>query len=96
MTGPIVDIIGAGAALCSMTSFAPQLIKILRERDASGVSLRMYVVTVAGFALWITYGAAIGRWPLMASNGVCLAMSAAILIAKWRLDRREARLNQAS
>jgi MtN3 and saliva related transmembrane protein len=36
----IVDIVGVAAALCSMTSFAPQLIKIWRERDASAVSLR--------------------------------------------------------
>ena len=39
-----------------MTSFLPQVIKIAREKDASSVSLRMYVVTVTGFALWIVYG----------------------------------------
>ena len=31
----LVNAVGVGAALCSMTSFAPQLIKIWRERDAS-------------------------------------------------------------
>ena len=85
---PIVEAIGAAAAVCSMASFAPQLIKIWRERDASGVSLRMYVVTVAGFALWIVYGVSIGRWPLVAANTVCLAMSGAILALKWRLGSR--------
>ncbi|HQT51941.1 MAG TPA: SemiSWEET transporter, partial [Phenylobacterium sp.] len=72
------------AALCSMASFTPQIIKIWREKDATSVSLRMYVVTVTGFALWIAYGILIGSWPVAASNVVCLALSAAILALKWR------------
>jgi MtN3 and saliva related transmembrane protein len=88
---PFVEAIGAAAAICSMASFAPQLLKIWKERDASGVSLRMYVVTVAGFALWIVYGISIGRWPLVAANTVCLAMSGAILALKWRLDSQASR-----
>lgn len=80
----IVNVVGVGAALCSMTSFVPQLTKIVRERDASSVSLKMYAVTVTGFSLWIAYGVMIGSWPIAASNAVCLALSAAILVLKWR------------
>jgi MtN3 and saliva related transmembrane protein len=83
----IADVVGTGAALCSMSSFVPQIAKIVRERDASSVSLRMYAVTVTGFALWITYGALIGSWPVAASNVVCLALSATILFLKWRFSR---------
>jgi MtN3 and saliva related transmembrane protein len=82
--------VGVAAALCSMTSFGPQILKIWRERDASSVSLRMYVVTVAGFSLWIAYGVLIGSWPVIGSNAVCLAMSGAVLALKWRFDRRRA------
>ena len=89
MTGPLVTAIGIGAALCSMSSFAPQLAKILREKDASSVSLKMFVLTVTGFSLWIAYGVMLGSWPLVASNAVCLALSAAILAAKWRFSRRD-------
>lgn len=80
----IVNVVGVGAALCSMTSFVPQLTKIVRERDASSVSLKMYAVTVTGFSLWIAYGVMIESWPIAASNAVCLALSAAILVLKWR------------
>jgi MtN3 and saliva related transmembrane protein len=86
----IIDALGVGAALCSMTSFAPQVLKIWREKDASSVSLRMYVVTVIGFILWTSYGVAIGRWPIVASNAVCLLMSAAVLVLKLRFDGRDA------
>ncbi|MBU1378749.1 MAG: SemiSWEET transporter [Alphaproteobacteria bacterium] len=80
----IADVVGTGAALCSMTSFIPQIAKIRRERDASSVSLKMYAVTVTGFSLWIAYGLMIGSWPVAGSNLVCLALSATILILKWR------------
>lgn len=86
MASPVVDAVGVAAALCSMTSFAPQIIKLVKTRDASGVSLRTYAVTVTGFALWIAYGVLLGSWPVAVSNTVCLLMSAAVLVLKWRYD----------
>lgn len=85
----LANVVGTGAALCSMTSFAPQIVKIWRERDASSVSLRMYVVTVTGFTLWIVYGMLIDSWPVTGANSVCLVMSATILALKWRFSRGE-------
>ncbi len=70
-----------------MTSFAPQIAKIWRDRDASEVSLAMYLVTVAGFCLWIGYGVLIRSWPVAVSNTICLAMSATVLALKWRFSR---------
>ena len=80
----ILDGLGGGAALCSMASFAPQVVKIWQAKDAGSVSLRMYAVSVLGFSLWTIYGVLIGRWPVMACNAVCLAMCVAILVLKWR------------
>lgn len=85
----LADVIGTGAALCSMSSFVPQIVRIWRERDATSVSLKMYAVTVAGFALWIAYGAMSGSWPLVLANTVCLILSACILALKWRFSRDE-------
>ncbi|MBT9471749.1 MAG: SemiSWEET transporter [Pseudomonadota bacterium] len=84
MTLSTADIVGTAAALCSMASFTPQIAKIWRERDASSVSLRMYVVTVSGFALWIAYGALTHSWPVIGSNAVCLVLSGVILGLKRR------------
>jgi MtN3 and saliva related transmembrane protein len=79
--------VGTIAALCSMTSFAPQIVKIWRDRDASEVSLAMYLVTVAGFCLWSGYGMLIESWPVIVSNVICLGMSATVLALKWRFSR---------
>ncbi|MDP3749218.1 MAG: SemiSWEET transporter [Phenylobacterium sp.] len=78
------DLIGTAAAICSMASFVPQIIKIWRERDASSVSLRMYVVTVTGFVLWTIYGVLTRSWPVTGANAVCLTLAAVILGLKWR------------
>lgn len=67
-----------------MVSFVPQLIKIVRERRAEGVSLRAYFITVTGFILWIGYGVLAGSWPVAVSNTVNVLLSGAILTMKWR------------
>jgi MtN3 and saliva related transmembrane protein len=82
-----VSAVGSVAAVCSMPSFAPQLAKIVREHDATAVSLRMYLVTVTGFCFWVAYGLMIASWPVVAANTVCLLLSSAILALKWRLSR---------
>jgi MtN3 and saliva related transmembrane protein len=83
----VIDVVGTAAGLCSMSSFVPQIVKIVREGDAEQVSLRMYMVTVTGFVLWVTYGVLSHSWPVWASNSVCLALSATILALKLRFGR---------
>jgi len=76
--------VGVLAAVCSMSSFLPQVMKIWREKDASSVSLRMYVVTVTGFALWTVYGVLLKSWPLVGSNVVSLTLAAVVLALKLK------------
>jgi MtN3 and saliva related transmembrane protein len=76
--------VGVVAAVCSMASFVPQVVKIAREKDASSVSLRMYVVTVSGFACWTLYGVLLKSWPLAGSNVVCLTLAAIVLALKLK------------
>lgn len=84
MTLNLVNLIGTVAAACSMASFAPQIVKIARERDAASVSLRMYAITVTGFGLWTSYGLMIRSWPVAGSNLICLLLSLIILVLKLR------------
>jgi MtN3 and saliva related transmembrane protein len=85
----LVTIIGYLAALCSTTSFAPQAWRIIKTRDTSAISMRMYLITVVGFALWLAYGLLKGEWPLILTNGICLALSAFILAMKLLPQRKK-------
>lgn len=80
----LINAFGVAAGLCSMASFVPQILKMLRERDASGVSLRMYAVTIIGFICWTTYGALSGSWPVTLANAVCLGLVCVIFALRLR------------
>ena len=80
----VVNALGTLAGLCSMGSFVPQVLKILREKRAEGISLHTYVVTVAGFVLWVAYGVLLGSWPVAASNAVNVVLAGLILLRRWR------------
>jgi MtN3 and saliva related transmembrane protein len=80
----LINAVGTLAALLTITSFVPQIVKIARERDASSVSLRMYAMTVAAFVLWTIYGVATRAWPVAAANTASLACAATALFFKWK------------
>jgi MtN3 and saliva related transmembrane protein len=79
---PLVTWIGSAAALASTVSFIPQAWKIIQTGKTTDISTGMYAITVSAFALWMTYGLMLRQWPLVASNGICLLVSAFILVMK--------------
>lgn len=70
------------AATLSMVSYVPQAWGIIRSRNTEAISLKMYVITVAGFVTWLTYGILQGQWAIIIQNVICLALSAFILTMK--------------
>ena len=84
MSDLLANVVGTAAALCSITSFAPQMIKIWKDRDASSVSLKTYSLTVTCFVLWTAYGVMTTAWPIVVANACALVMASAVLAMKWR------------
>lgn len=74
--------LGYLAAACTTLSFLPQVLRTLRTRDTSGISLWMYLLFCTGVALWLAYGIAIGDGPMVAANVVTLALAGAVLALK--------------
>jgi MtN3 and saliva related transmembrane protein len=87
MPADLATLVGAAATIASVTSFAPQAWRIIKTRDTEAISAPTYALTVAGFLLWLAYGAMLGQWPLMVTNAICCALSAFILVMKL-LPRR--------
>lgn len=84
MSPAFTNAIGVAAGLCGAVAFAPQIFKLLRSHEAAAISLKMFSVMVAGFSLWLVYGIAEGKWPIILANGVMLAMAATILLLKLK------------
>ena len=80
------DWIGFIAAFCTTASFFPQVWRVWKTRSVEDISLGMYVLFVSGSALWLVYGLTIHAFPVIVANGVTLALSALVLIAKVRFS----------
>nr|ART41094.1 L792 [uncultured bacterium] len=76
--------IGLLAALLTTAAFLPQVLHTLATRDTRGISLRMYVIFVAGVLLWLIYGLLTGALPLILANAITLLLAGAILYLKLR------------
>ena len=86
MQGWLPTVLGLVAGCCSSFAFVPQVLKIWREGDTAAISLRMYVMRVAGFVLWLGYGLALGSLPLVVFNVLNLLLGGTVLALKMRGD----------
>ena len=83
-----ITLLGTVAGLLTTGSFVPQAVKAWREGDTNAISLRMYLVLMVAFALWLGYGLVIGSWPVIAFNVCNLVLNTAILWLKLRDGKR--------
>lgn len=77
-------IIGYAAAFFSTVSFVPQVIKTLKTKDTSGISLLMYSVFTAGVALWLIFGIMTANMPVTIANVIVLILASMVLVMKIR------------
>ena len=75
---------GYVAATLTTLSFLPQAVKTIRSKDASSISLGMYVVFTTGLCFWLAYGIVLGSWPMILSNVITLVLATTILRLKLR------------
>lgn len=80
----IIPYIGFAAATLTTLCWLPQALKVLRDRETRAISLPATVAFMAGIALWLIYGIAIGDWPLIGANGISFALMVPILAMKLR------------
>lgn len=78
------DILGNTAAALTSIAFVPQVLKILKTRNTSGISLIMYALFVSGVACWLWWGVLTGARPVIIANAVTLVLAASVLLLKIR------------
>ena len=78
----MIDIIGLVAAFLTTISFLPQVIKTVKTRDTSGISLLMYLVFVLGVTLWLAYGILLKNKIIILANLITLVLAGVILAIK--------------
>ena len=74
-----LTLLGTVAGLCTTASFVPQVVKAWRAGDTQAISLRMYWVSLAAFALWIVHGLMVERLPIVVFNAFNLVLGGLVL-----------------
>ena len=77
-----ITIIGMIAGTCTTISFLPQVLKIIRTKHTSDLSMPMYLIFSFGVFMWLCYGVIINSLPVILANGVTFILSICILVAK--------------
>ncbi|MBD0278367.1 MAG: SemiSWEET transporter [Flavisolibacter sp.] len=77
------QVIGIAAGVLTGVSMLPQLIKIIKEKEAENVSIAMLVVLLSGLALWISYGLLREDWPIIVTN--CFSFLVNMLTLVFRI-----------
>ncbi len=82
MSMSLTTTIGLIAGVCTTSSILPQVIKILKTRQTSDISLLMYVFLTLGILLWIVYGFMINEMPIIFANGASFILTISVLVLK--------------
>ena len=79
MQGWLPSVLGFIGGTLSAGAFVPQVVKIWREGDTEAISVRMYVLRVTGFVLWLWYGFMIASTPLIVFNVLNVVLGGTVL-----------------
>ena len=71
----LITIIGVTASACTAFSLLPQLIKLLKEKEAENISLGMLAILFAGLGLWIYYGVLKKDLIIIISNSISFILN---------------------
>lgn len=75
----LITVIGVSASiLCSICS-VPQLIKIIKEKNAKSISLVMLGFLIAGLLLWTYYGILVKDYIIIVSNAFTVIINVLVL-----------------
>ena len=71
-------LIGIIASVFTGVSLLPQLIKLIKEKKSSDISMLMLATLFSGLSLWIWYGARLHDWVIIIANIVSLVLNVSI------------------
>lgn len=74
------NILGIIAGILTSVSMIPQLVKVLKEKNAEDLSWTMILVLISGLSLWVWYGFLKDELPIILSNAFAVIVNVILLI----------------
>lgn len=75
-----VELLGLIAGGITSVAMMPQLIKVIREKNAKDISVVMLLVLITGLSLWVWYGFLQDELPIILSNSFSVLVNVILLI----------------
>ncbi len=86
----IESFVGGSAAVLTMFSFVPQIVKIVRTRSCRDVSILTLLQLSAGVTLWIIYGIMRADRIIILANVITLSSLGVIMYLRHRFRNAQA------
>lgn len=67
------------STILSIVSYLPQISRLLKVKDSTGISIKAWVISIVSLALYTLYAALVADIKLMLSMGACTLMGTLIL-----------------
>ena len=77
-----VELIGLVAGFLVAAGLVPQILRVLKLRDAQEISLLFNLLTLAGTLLWLGYGISLGLASVIVWNGINAGLLTILLAVK--------------
>lgn len=74
------ELLGLVAGGITSIAMMPQLIKVIKEKNAKDISVVMLLVLITGLSLWVWYGFLQDELPIILSNGFSVLVNLTLLI----------------
>jgi MtN3 and saliva related transmembrane protein len=82
--------VGIASGICTAVSQVPQLIKIIKEKEADDISYWMLIILLLGVAGWTWYGILKNDYPIIITNGFSCFMNLMIIAFSIRYKKGKA------
>jgi len=79
----LIDLLGLVAGICTSSSIIPQIVKTVKTKQASDISVFMFIVLIIGNSLWAYYGLAKADIPIILTNFLSLGLDTVMLVLKY-------------
>lgn len=75
-----IEVLGLVAGGITSVAMMPQLIKVIKEKNADDISVVMLLVLITGLSLWVWYGILQNEVPIILSNSFSVLVNITLLI----------------
>lgn len=72
--------IGISAGFFTALAMLPQLIKIIKTKEAQEISVKTYIILLSGLILWVIYGIVQKDFPVIITNAFSCIVNLLIVI----------------